>query len=247
MVSSNLKREAREKLYGKWGKAVLSTLIYTAIFFLLEFIGNLSQEASLQLFVSLFTIIIQVPLGFGLIVSYVRIFNDEDVKYLDLISSGFDNFGKSWCISLLTFVKMLLPIILLTLSIFLIIGTGIYSYASTANSTSIGLTFLSLVLLIVSIVWLITRSYSYQIAPIIAAVRPELSSKEVIDESKRVMKGNRWKLFCLQLSFIGWAILVAFTLGIGYLWLLPYIQFSTIAFYKFISNNNDIDTNSTNE
>ena len=52
------------------------------------------------------------------------------------------------------------------------------------------------------------------------------------------MIGNRAKLFWLELSFIGWAILVAITLGIGYLWLIPYIQFATIAFYKFVSSNN---------
>ena len=51
------------------------------------------------------------------------------------------------------------------------------------------------------------------------------------------MTGNRAKLFWLELSFIGWSILAAFTLGIGYLWLAPYILFATIAFYKFVSGN----------
>ena len=52
------------------------------------------------------------------------------------------------------------------------------------------------------------------------------------------MQGNRAKLFYLQLSFIGWSILVAFTFGIGMLWLTPYIQFAIIAFYKYVSGNN---------
>ena len=53
------------------------------------------------------------------------------------------------------------------------------------------------------------------------------------------MTGKRGKLFCLQLSFIGWAILGVFTLGIGYLWLVPYIQFAIVAFYKFVAGDND--------
>ena len=58
------------------------------------------------------------------------------------------------------------------------------------------------------------------------------------------MTGKRGKLFCLQLSFIGWAILAVFTLGIGYLWLIPYVQIAIIAFYKFAcgdSENKKID------
>jgi len=49
------------------------------------------------------------------------------------------------------------------------------------------------------------------------------------------MSGNRWRLFCLHVSFIGWAILCAFTLGIGNLWLNPYKNAATAAFYREIS------------
>jgi uncharacterized membrane protein len=47
-----------------------------------------------------------------------------------------------------------------------------------------------------------------------------------------MMKGPKWKLFCLDLSFIGWAILCVFTLGIGTLWLQPYIEASHSKFYE---------------
>ena len=46
------------------------------------------------------------------------------------------------------------------------------------------------------------------------------------------MKGKVWSLFCLNLSFIGWAILATFTLGIGMLWLAPYMKLSEINFYR---------------
>ena len=62
------------------------------------------------------------------------------------------------------------------------------------------------------------------------------------------MNGKRAKLFWLQLSFIGWAILCVFTLNIGYLWLVPYIQFAIVAFYKFVAGNNDsIETTVVND
>ena len=45
------------------------------------------------------------------------------------------------------------------------------------------------------------------------------------------MSGNKMKLFLLDLSFIGWAIVCSFTCGIGYLWLYPYMQASRAEFY----------------
>ena len=60
------------------------------------------------------------------------------------------------------------------------------------------------------------------------------------------MIGNRSKLFCLHLSFIGWAILAVLTFGIGYLWLLPYIQFSMFAFYKKLTGNNVLEVKDDN-
>ena len=50
---------------------------------------------------------------------------------------------------------------------------------------------------------------------------------------------NRAKLFILFLTFIGWAILAVLTIGIGFLWLAPYIIFSVFAFYHFLSKGKE--------
>ena len=50
-----------------------------------------------------------------------------------------------------------------------------------------------------------------------------------------MMAGNRWRLFCLRFSFIGWGILCALTLGIGNLALRPYEMAAIAAFYREIS------------
>lgn len=49
--------------------------------------------------------------------------------------------------------------------------------------------------------------------------------------SWRLMKGRCWKLFCLNLSFIGWSILALFTLGILGIWLQPYKSLASAEFY----------------
>ncbi len=81
----------------------------------------------------------------------------------------------------------------------------------------------------------IVATYSYAMTGYILAENPELTASEAIQRSKEMMAGNRFRLFCLQFSFAGWAILCACTLGIGNLWLTPYVQAATAAFYREIS------------
>ena len=78
----------------------------------------------------------------------------------------------------------------------------------------------------------IIASYSYAMTRYILAERPELTAQEALEHSRTMMTGNRWRLFCLHLSFIGWDLLAALTLGIGNLWLNPYKQAATAAFYR---------------
>ena len=70
----------------------------------------------------------------------------------------------------------------------------------------------------------IMASYSYAMTGYILAEHPELTAGEAIAQSKAMMAGNRWRLFCLQFSFIGWDILCALTLGIGNLALRPFTE-----------------------
>ena len=78
----------------------------------------------------------------------------------------------------------------------------------------------------------IVKAYSYSMAFYIKNDHPEYNWKQCLNESKRMMKGNKGKLFCLHLSFIGWIIVGALCLGIGILWVWPYIYVSTVEFYN---------------
>ena len=59
----------------------------------------------------------------------------------------------------------------------------------------------------------------------------ELKVTDAMRTSLRYMKGNKWRLFKLYLSFIGWFLLGLLTFGIGYLWIEPYFSQSLIQFY----------------
>ena len=45
--------------------------------------------------------------------------------------------------------------------------------------------------------------------PYILAEHPEMTATEAITESRHIMDGNKWRLFCLGFSFIGWTLLCA--------------------------------------
>lgn len=78
----------------------------------------------------------------------------------------------------------------------------------------------------------IMKAFSYALTPYIIMDEPELTARQAITRSCEIMEGRRWKLFCLYLSFIGWGILSLLTFGIGFLWLVPYMNASVAAFYE---------------
>lgn len=68
----------------------------------------------------------------------------------------------------------------------------------------------------------------------------ELSAAEALDESKRMMDGEKMRLFKLWLSFLGWFILGIISLGIGFIWITPYYQAAVTAFYEDLKVKNEI-------
>ena len=72
---------------------------------------------------------------------------------------------------------------------------------------------------------------SYSQAIFILIDNPEMTAMDAIKKSKELMRGHRWEFFVTLLSFIGWALLVVLTIGIGYFWLAPYISVTLANFY----------------
>lgn len=114
---------------------------------------------------------------------------------------------------------------------------GFFSYWKTA---AIARLLQSVYVLLWSLLFVIPgiiATYSYAMTEFILSENPDLTASEAIEQSKSMMSGNRWRLFCLHFSFIGWDILCSLTLGIGYLWLRPYKQAAEAAFYREISGS----------
>lgn len=237
MSISECKKEALSRLKGNWGKAIGILVAYIVFNFLITIVvGIFENNALLSLVLSIAQMLITVPLAYGLLYTYFKVYNGENVGAFDFVKLGFNNFSKSWKVSLWTVLKMLLPIILFIV-IFVVMIVGASFLMVTGNATSPIILIATIVFYIISMIYMISISLYYSLANLIAIDNEEMSAKDAVNTSKEMMKGNRGSLFLLQLSFIGWGILSVFTLGIGLLWLMPYMQLSTVAFYQKLKNN----------
>lgn len=85
----------------------------------------------------------------------------------------------------------------------------------------------------------IVKSYEYQMIPYLLAENPQMTKEQAFAESKRMMTGQKWKAFVLDLSFIGWHILSAITLGIlGIFYVQPYMDATHAALYEALRYGN---------
>ena len=165
------------------------------------------------------------------------------------VSAIFDYFGKCYRKSVaLRFVHdlivtlIMLPLSALTLTLLWlnrgVVLNVVLSRASTEDIVTFGL--IALVLSVVSILTALAQivvQYRYVFCFMILAEYPEMGVMDALRNSASLMKGNKWRFFCLNISFIGWILLAAFcTCGLGMLFLTPYIDASAAAFYDEIAN-----------
>lgn len=86
----------------------------------------------------------------------------------------------------------------------------------------------------------IVKEYEYRMVPYILAENPDMDRAEVFAESKRLMKGNKWKAFVLDLSFIGWDLLSVLTCGLlSVFYVNPYKYSTNAALYETLRYGND--------
>lgn len=83
----------------------------------------------------------------------------------------------------------------------------------------------------------IIAAYSYSMTFYILAEDNSLDAMEAIDKSKAMMNGYKLKYFRLQLRLLGLALLCILTLGIGFLWLIPYSAVCNAKFYEDVKAN----------
>ena len=220
MVATNIRKEARESLKGKWVKAIIMLLIDAIIIGIIAGIENAIDDNSIiKTIITIAEIIIQIPLAFGLICAFVKLKRNEEVKYFDFVKIGFENFSRSWAICFRTLIKMIIPIICIIVALVLVgimfaVG-GVTGIAMGAGQQALGIILLAIVIYVAAIAYAVVIGLKYSLTILIAYDNPDMSAKDIVEKSAELMEGHRGDLFVLVLSFIGWIVLCYIPLALA--------------------------------
>lgn len=87
----------------------------------------------------------------------------------------------------------------------------------------------------VTIVGGLIKTYSYLLVPYIIAENPDITGKDAILLSRRMMDGHKKEAFVLRMSFVGWYLLNALTMGlVGILFVNPYTEAVFAEYYTYV-------------
>ena len=206
-LNSELRAQARERLEGKWGTFVLMTFLFYVIQALLQIPGSVGDIFK--------------------VLSPENALTSESLSTLSVMLSLLA-LPLSWGLTVSLLRNHREESVDLE-NLFDGFRGGRYTRVFCALFLVNLFTFLWTLLLIIPG---IIKAFSYALTPYILLDEPELTARQAITRSCEIMQGRRWKLFCLYLSFIGWGILCLLTFGIGFLWLVPYMNASVAAFYE---------------
>jgi len=242
-TSSQLKREARQALAGKWGVAVLMTVLTSlvATTFTVPVGENVALNFGSIIGTALSTIFM---VGFYSFLLKICCGQKNEAALKDIIYGFQCHPGKALLLYLLS-VLYILPgsliyaVILVVLSFSTIAGSGISMSADQLLSSDFRIPVESaviflIVFLVLTIAFIIYTCYielTYSMVYFLLLDYPDLPVSEIWKRSRQLMKGNRLRLFGVEFSFIGWIILSLFTLGIGILWVQPYMLATETEFY----------------
>ena len=103
-------------------------------------------------------------------------------------------------------------------TLFTVFRTPYFSVVKACFLTELKIAAGYLLFLVPGVVW----SYRYRMVPYLLAENPNLSARRAMVLSRQMMHSEKWYAFVLDLSFLGWRILCAATMGVGFLFLQPY-------------------------
>ena len=195
MLIGEIKQEARKNLEGKWGKAALLVLAFSAVEFVIGFIVGLFEGIPfLPLVASIINIAISIPLGYAMIAAFFKFKEEGSVPYFYFLKEAKESFKKSWAVAF----KMLLKI--LPWAILYIVAAFLFGFAVASGDIGI-LSLLAIVLFVFAAIMFVIKSFAYTLIYYILYKKPELSATEIVAESERLMDGHKWKYFLLNFKY----------------------------------------------
>ena len=247
-TNSELKSDAYNLISEDWGIAIGATVVIIIINIAVGLIPSIIGE--------ILTILIAGPIAFGTALFFLKISKGEKGEIEDLFQAfkskeALFSSISAYLLTLLIFIPTVLICGVFWVALFLgdienlssILGGANFEdspYALNPNilneysSPIFDSGIVTIVLSAIIIIFLPIVILSLILSQVFFLLADQKANKgfEAIKMSWNLMKGNKKKLFLLQLSFIGWVILSVFTLFIGFLFLYPYMMTSFSKFYQ---------------
>lgn len=204
-TNQEYKNAALAALKGNWAPAVVATIVFFAIAMAIS-----GGQSGLQFVLPLTPGALEAILGAGMVLSFLVI-GPLEIGYYNSTRVLYENGDNN-----------------LTANIF---NLGFKNYLHNVWGYFLMVIFILLWTCLLFIPGII-MAFAYAMTPYILVDNPEMKAIDAIRKSRSMMKGHKFDFFYLGLSFIGWILLSILTLGIGLLWLIPYMQTSMAAFYN---------------
>ena len=204
-TNQEYKNAALAALKGNWAPAVVATIVYLVIALAIS-----GGQSGVEMLLPSTPAVLGSVFGAGLLLSFLVLYPME-IGYANSTRVLYEDGDNK-----------------LTANIF---NIGFKNYLHNVWGYFLMMVFVLLWSLLLFIPGII-MAFAYAMTPYILVENPEMKAIDAIRKSRSMMKGHKFDLFYLELSFIGWILLSILTLGIGLLWLVPYMETSIAAFYN---------------
>lgn len=239
MTRKEMKSIAKSKLKGRWFNIVLLTLIIALIELgASEIVGRTDGIVSTILSLVNNFLLMPAITAAGIIYTIKFVRSDEVIPLGEAIPtvSTWNRFVMAMLVTMLfsipIFIFMFIANVVLVFSI-----TSLHS-AMLMGQLAINpmIAVWGIVFIIIIVVLLLAVILGILLFPLpYLMAEDDCGIWEAVKRSFSIMNGHRWELFVIGLSFLGWIVLSLLTLGIGLLWLLPYIQVTLRIYYLSIT------------
>lgn len=232
---AELKRFARECLLGNYPPVMTAML---AAFFLppillAPFSAGLTAKFNAAGMIYILAAVIIEILGQLLTVSVLRMHmllaRRQPAAFMDLFWTFRNRPDRFILATFLFYAVLLVPAVL----------AGICIYCLMPDGTAAGVIFLAGVALVLAALELYLI-YTFEMIYPFFIDHPEMTVLEGFVASRKFMRGNKKRLFLLQLSFLGWQVLGLCSVGVGFLWIGPYMTQTTANFYLDLTGDGSL-------
>ncbi|MDD3797000.1 MAG: DUF975 family protein [Lachnospiraceae bacterium] len=239
-TSRELKSRARDILLGKYlfviGALLLSNLISYGISVLAAYAqpsGHSILASFISLLCAVITLLLIMILSTGSLYLYLNISRKRDCRLSDIFYAFSHHPDRIIILSILLFLISTVCMIPFFILFFF------FAFPAGLHTSFLGNPFFLFLAALLCTVLAVSILLNYVPVFYLYVDDPEKPALTLLRESRRLMYGNRFRYFRLQLSFLGMGLLAVLSLGIGLLWIIPYVSVTNAYFYQNLLENDN--------